>query len=123
MSALGSKLRQLEGGRVSFWCPGCEETHMISVFPDPSRPGASLWGYNGNPDAPTFTPSILVKCGHYARGGGPGKCWCDNPDPDGHFRCYQCHSFVTDGLIQFLGDSTHALSGQAVPLPDFRLHS
>ena len=28
-----------------------------------------------------------------------------------------CHSFVTDGLIQFLGDCTHALAGQTVDMP------
>ncbi len=27
-----------------------------------------------------------------------------------------CHSFVTDGQIQFLGDCTHKLAGQTVPL-------
>ena len=30
-----------------------------------------------------------------------------------------CHSFVTDGRIQFLGDCTHKLAGQTVDLPDW----
>jgi hypothetical protein len=30
-----------------------------------------------------------------------------------------CHSFVTDGRIQFLNDCTHSLAGQTVDLPDF----
>ena len=30
-----------------------------------------------------------------------------------------CHTFVTDGRIQFLGDCTHALAGQTVDLPDW----
>jgi hypothetical protein len=30
-----------------------------------------------------------------------------------------CHSFVTDGKIQFLSDCTHALAGQTVALPDW----
>ena len=29
----------------------------------------------------------------------------------------RCHSFVTDGRIQFLSDSTHVLAGQTVDLP------
>ena len=29
-----------------------------------------------------------------------------------------CHSFVTDGRIQFLADSNHALAGQTVDLPE-----
>lgn len=28
-----------------------------------------------------------------------------------------CHSFVRDGQIEFLGDCTHSLAGQTVPLP------
>jgi hypothetical protein len=28
-----------------------------------------------------------------------------------------CHSFVIDGRIQFLSDSTHVLAGQTVDLP------
>jgi hypothetical protein len=28
-----------------------------------------------------------------------------------------CHSFVTDGRIQFLGDCTHALANQTFDLP------
>lgn len=30
-----------------------------------------------------------------------------------------CHSFVTDGRIQFLADCTHDLAGLTVDLPDF----
>ncbi len=56
MGALGKKLRGLEGGRVAFMCPGCRERHQIPV-----RPAVPGWDYNGNPDAPTFHPSILVQ--------------------------------------------------------------
>lgn len=30
-----------------------------------------------------------------------------------------CHSFVTEGRIQFLGDCTHVLAGQAMPMAEF----
>src|SRR5436309_254590 len=30
-----------------------------------------------------------------------------------------CHSFVRDGLIEFLGDCTHPLAGRTVPLEPF----
>lgn len=58
------------------------------------------WSFNGDYDRPTFQPSILVE--------GSMR---DGPN--------RCHSFVTDGQIQFLGDCTHALAGQTVPLRDF----
>lgn len=117
MGILGRKLRSLEGGLLAFKCPGCDEMHQVRVRSDGQSVGPS-WGYNGNPDAPTFTPSILVRSGHYARGGEPGNCWCTCDDPEITFRCGQCHSFVTDGRIQFLSDCTHSLAGQTVDLPD-----
>jgi Family of unknown function (DUF6527) len=103
-------------GYVSFQCPGCNDKHCIPVE------GPRAWGYNGNPDKPTFTPSILVTSGHYVPRHKPGdQCWCtwdkaDQADFD-DFKCTLCHSFVTDGRIQFLADCTHVLAGQTVDLP------
>ena len=112
------KLRTLEGGRLSFWCPGCQDDHTIST--EPGR-----WSWNGSPSLPTFRPSVLVRSGHYAEGReAPGNCWCDftarypneSPAP---FKCYRCHSYVTDGQIQFLGDCSHELAGKTVELPNW----
>lgn len=119
MSALGSKLRRLEGGLVYFYCPGCKTGHQVRV--DPAFGPA--WGFNGDGDKPTFTPSVLVRSGHYARGEEPGNCYCDYAEryPEREpveWKCVRCHSFVTDGRIQFLSDSTHELAGQTVDLPD-----
>lgn len=102
MAALSRKLRSVEGGRLMFWCPGCQGAHQVGVGAGPGP----RWGYNGNPDAPTFTPSVLVT---YA-GADAGK---DGAPPE------ICHSFVTDGRIQFLSDCTHALAGKTVELPDW----
>lgn len=74
---------------VWMWCPGCDDLHRIVLD------GPSAWEWNGSEDAPTFTPSILVQ-------GGP--------------RGIVCHSFVVDGVWQFLGDCTHALAGRHVPM-------
>ncbi|OAN71573.1 ammonia monooxygenase [Sulfitobacter sp. EhC04] len=117
MSALGSKLRSLAGGSVAFWCPGCNEAHMIRVDGS-KRPS---WSFNGNGDAPTFKPSVLLKTGHHVTG-HKGDCWCSTTDENDEpwpFGCVVCHSFVTDGRIQFLSDCTHALAGQTVDIPDF----
>lgn len=107
-------LRTIEGGDLGFWCPGCDEMHVLS-------PG---WKFNGNYDAPTFTPSVLVTSGCKTPQHKPGdSCWCTwnaeavaaGLEPSA-FACSRCHSFVTDGRIQFLTDSTHKLAGQTVPL-------
>lgn len=102
MALISSKLRSVEGGHLMFWCPGCDGAHMVGVGEGPGP----RWGYNGNPDAPTFTPSIHVTYN------GP-DAGIDGAPPA------SCHSFVTDGKIQFLSDCTHALAGQTVDIPDW----
>lgn len=119
MSQASSKLRIVEGGGVSYWCQGCNEMHSIKIGGGDSP----RWGYNGNPEKPTFTPSVLVRSGHYASHYKPGEdCWCthnkESPDDLISFNCQICHTFITDGRVQFLGDCTHALAGQTLPLPD-----
>lgn len=87
------RARKSEGGRLLFRCPGCVDEHYVVVD------GSRGWSFNGNYDQPTLTPSVLVRYG-------------DSGD------AARCHSFVTDGRIQFLADCTHALAGQTVPLPE-----
>lgn len=112
-------LRTLEGGLVAFWCPGCEELHQVRVRPADSP----SWDFNGDYDRPTFSPSILVRSGHFLPSHKPGDgCWCtycaeDGADGTPGFSCKQCHSFVRDGKIQFLGDCSHSLAGQTVDIP------
>ena len=71
-----------------FHCPGCKSGHGFSD---------KIWTYNNNPDKPTIRASILVT---YEIG------------------VKVCHSFVTDGKIEFLSDSYHELAGQTVELPE-----
>jgi len=92
---LSNILRGTDGG-PAFWCPGCDSIHVVPEKISADRPG---WTWNQNVTLPTFTPSILVTCN------------CEPPT--------RCHSFVTDGFIQFLSDSTHELSGKTAPIPDW----
>lgn len=75
------------------FCPACETHHFFRV------PG---WYFNGDMEAPTFSPSIIVR-------GGPAL-------DDGSDRV--CHSFVRNGKIEYLADCTHAMAGQTVEIPD-----
>ena len=118
MTALSPILRQATDGRLLFWCPGCDQAHQVPV----GGGSGPRWGYNGNSHAPTFTPSILIRSGHYAPGQTEGDgCYCtwDDKDEFPDLKCSICHSFVTDGRIQFLTDCTHDLSGQTVSLPEW----
>lgn len=67
-----------------FHCPGCRYDHPFDL---------TRWTWNGDMRKPTFTPSLLV--------------FKDIPE-------YRCHSFVTNGQIQFLDDCHHELRGKTV---------
>lgn len=66
---------------------------------------ASRWGFNGDLDRPTLTPSVFCQWDQ----------WQGEDKPKKH---HVCHSFVSDGRIQFLDDCTHALAGQTIDLPE-----
>jgi hypothetical protein len=117
MSQINDRLRSVQGCHFGFYCPGCEEMHYV---------GAS-WGFDGNLEAPTITPSLLVTSGHYSpsfQAGSP--CWCtynaEHPDEPRAFMCERCHSFIRAGDIQFRSDCTHELAGKTVPIPPLPAH-
>lgn len=121
MGLVSPILRQANGNdgggpRYIFWCPGCKEAHQVATGGGPGP----RWSFNGNVDRPTFTPSVLIRSGHFIPG-HENECWCkydaEHPDDASGFKCAVCHSFITDGRIQFLPDSTHHLAGQTVDIP------
>jgi hypothetical protein len=87
-------------------CPACAMGHMLKG-----------WTFNGNLERPTFTPSLLVT--------GQLRFPTDEElerittgekvdIPDGI-----CHSYITDGNIQYLTDCTHAFAGKTLELPTY----
>ena len=116
MSQLSAVLRDATDGMLLFWCPGCDGAHGIKV----GEGAGPRWGWNGNADKPTFTPSILCR---YPKMTAEAEARLERGErlAEGEERWPHtdevCHSFVNDGRIQFLGDCTHALAGQTVDLP------
>lgn len=84
-----------------FYCPGCKEGHTIKIA------GNDPWTWDGNKVKPTISPSVLLWLEHH-------------PDEDEEEKKYvnsrRCHSFIRNGMIEFLGDCGHAFAGQTVPL-------
>lgn len=79
---------------VRFHCPGCDTVHSCKG-----------WVWNGSEELPTLNPSVLNEYnGSDAGGEGPPA---------------RCHSFVRDGRIEFLTDSTHTLAGSTADLPEW----
>jgi hypothetical protein len=72
----------------------------------PTLPHDRGWEFSGSLERPTLSPSILVH---------PHGALADDGSV---YQSHRCHSFVRDGRIEYLGDSTHALAGQTVDLPD-----
>lgn len=88
-------------------CPVAQATHVALNLPGPtgvlvlpvilrgSRDETGCWSWNGNTDIPTIRPSVKTTN-----------------------RSWTCHSWIGDGLIQFLDDSTHEFKGQTIDLLD-----
>lgn len=93
------------GALLILKCPGCQRNHGIRVraLSSPGDRNGPGWEWNGDTHQPTFSPSVLVRYDGADAG-------IDGAPPA------VCHSFVVDGQMQFLGDCTHALAGQTVPL-------
>lgn len=90
-----AKIKDVTANKESYgWrinCPACNEIHVVN----------KTWSFNGDYDKPTLSPSLLVTA--------PYKGDVEN---------YTCHSFVTDGQIQYLSDCSHAMAGMTVDLPE-----
>lgn len=86
---------------LMFVCPGCDKDgrgglHMLAVNSNTKKPS---WDFNGNLEKPTLSPSILTR---FETTSG----------------LFICHSFLRDGVFEFLNDCTHHLAGQHVEIPD-----
>lgn len=107
MGAFGRFLRRTETGYLA-WCPGCDMAHYIAV--DKPLANGAKWTFNGSAEHPTFGPSLLIRTG---RAVDPAFEREEGDPPE------VCHSFIRNGEWQFCGDSTHALAGKTVPMPDW----
>lgn len=106
MGQISPYLRKAVNGH-SHWCPGCEGMHLI---PD-------TWTFDGKADLPTFSPSVKItgKQRVVVNGEWTGG-WVR--DAEGKAVDYCCHYVLTAGQLNFCTDSTHALAGKTVPLPE-----
>jgi hypothetical protein len=83
-------------------CPGCKAggfggAHILTT----GKVTKTRWEFNYDLDKPTFSPSLLCQFG-----------WGEERTK------VVCHSFIRDGMIQYLADCTHPLANQTVELPD-----
>lgn len=79
-----------------FFCPGCKDWHHFNTAGE-----GPVWGFNGNLEKPTFSPSLLRV-----------REW-----PGMEFE-RRCHLFVIDGVIHFCSDCFHHFSNKKVEMID-----
>ena len=82
----------------SFWCPGCNESHIIIT----DTAERIHWSFNSNFASPTFSPSLGVYSDEYLNGTSPIK--------------YKCHLFIEYGRIKYLSDCKHEYVGQTIDM-------
>lgn len=82
--------------------PGPYKFLMLPVTIKGKRDGTNRWTWNGDVENPTIRPSV--------------RTIFPTVDDDGNLVDAICHSWITDGKIIFLEDSTHELSGQTLDL-------
>lgn len=75
------------------------EKRILPVILQGKREGTNNWTWNGDVNFPTLRPSILTR---------------NHIDE----LIVVCHSFVNDGIVEFLSDSTHDKSGMKISLLD-----
>lgn len=106
MNQVSPKLRRSQNGYMHY-CPACDELHPLP----------NSWTFNGNLNKPTFTPSFKhegLKC-VFVEGKWTGE-W--QRDQAGNPIKFVCHYILTDGILNYCGDCTHALSNMKVELPN-----
>lgn len=99
-----AKLCGANKARFLYWCDGCETLHVCTILPEQGRPH---WDWNGSLETPTLSPSVLNRTG---RAVDPAFVPESGDPPE------VCHTFIRNGVVEFLADCTHALAGQSVPL-------
>jgi hypothetical protein len=92
------------GKGYEIFCPGCGFLHYIAV--ELAQRNGAQWTFDGNHQSPTFSPSLLMNIPEDEEAG------FEHP-------AITCHSFIRVGHWEFLGDCTHALKGQRVPIPPY----
>lgn len=84
---------------LMFCCPGCASNgssglHMLPIKDSGNTGERSAWTWDGNLEAPTLDPSILTIM----------------------HEGFVCHSYLRAGVFEYLGDCSHPLVNQHVPM-------
>lgn len=86
------RMKDGKGAYYMHWCPGCKHAHTYPVGPVHT----TNWNFDGNIDAPSFSPSMLIFM----------------PAHDDRPQESICHYYLTAGVINYQPDCRHDLAGR-----------
>jgi hypothetical protein len=104
-----------EASHVMLEVPGPTGHLTLPVILKGKREGTGCWTWNGSTDAPTLRPSVLTNGTYRLTDEEHATLMAgDKVEP----RRFRCHSWINDGVVQFLDDCSHELANTSVPLLD-----
>lgn len=108
-------------GLMLIMCEGCGVRHMIAT----KHPEiwTHNWGFNGDLEAPSFTPSVKIRWPEWIGGEAfeeftTFETACRTTKDPSKWKIHCCHFVITRGVIAFQGDCTHELMNHNRQLPN-----
>ena len=89
--------------KLNLPCPLNQRIIPVIINGSRDKHNGTVWSWNGDIENPTLKPSVLTNGGR----------WDEDMTK---YTEYKCHTWITDGKAQFLGDCTHKLVNQTLPL-------
>lgn len=107
-----------EATHILLHLPGPFPNRMLPVITSGSRDKAPspVWSWNADTEAPTLKPSILTRGKRDLTPAEVDRVLADTAPEDFLLPDIICHSWITDGNVIFLSDSTHEFANQTLPL-------
>lgn len=104
-----------EASHVMIQTPGPLCNRFMPVMLKGRREGSGKWTWNGNTERPTLMPSILTTTTDELTDDELDRIKSgEKVEP----REIRCHTWITDGKVQFLPDCSHEFAGQTLDLLD-----
>lgn len=118
MKAAGTSYQQCspeEATHIMLHLPGPFMNRIIPVITKGNRDKTPCWTWNGDVNKPTLKPSILTKGTKTLTDDEINRVYAGDDIPVTNIIC---HTFITNGQVQFLNDCTHEFAGMTVDLLD-----
>lgn len=112
------------GRQVYTWCPGCDNLHPFTIEAPPGPDGDRLnsgitWEWDGNLEAPTFSPSLLIRPSVHLCAGQHELRECTDPECDAisHAILYRVDGQLQQLKVHQVPAGAEQVRGHVAPCP------